>query len=184
MGRPFVDLLTIHIKHAEAYPALVLNAPNLYQWLPYHRAIEKASLFFAIAMIFLFCYVGYQSKVEFEKNIIIKLATASAILTPFVLPHMHERYFFPADVLAIVYAFYFPRFFFVPILVITASFFSYIPVIFFNEVKPTLIPFLAVLMAVALIVTVIDLVRSLYPGLRGGSPASISPDVNESASQN
>jgi Gpi18-like mannosyltransferase len=167
IGRPFVDLLTIHIKHAGEYTnRLVLNAPNLYQWLPYHRAVEKASLFFALACIFLFCYVAYRSKVEVEKNIIIKLATVSAILTPFVLPHMHERYFFPADVLSLVYAFYFPRFFFVPILVVTASFFSYIPVLFFNEMTPVLIPYMAILMALALVVTLVDLVRTLYPGLR------------------
>jgi Gpi18-like mannosyltransferase len=169
MGRPFVDLLLIHVRHAGVYNQLTLNAPNLYQWVAYHREIEKASLFFAMAVIFLFCYVVYQSRVEFEKNIIIKLATASAILIPYVLPHMHERYFFPADVLSIIYAFYFPRFFFIPILVISASFFSYLPVIFFNDLKPVLIPYMAVLMALALIVTMVDLVRTLYPGLRGES---------------
>lgn len=120
-------------------------------------------------MIFLFCFVVYQSRVELERDIIIKLATVSAILTPFVLPHMHERYFFPADVLSIIYAFYFPGFFFIPILVISASFFSYLPVIFFNDLTPLLIPYLAVLMGIALIVTIVDLMRTLYPGLQGES---------------
>ncbi|MGB7925050.1 MAG: hypothetical protein WCF57_17550 [Pyrinomonadaceae bacterium] len=169
MGRPFVDLLLIHIRHAGVYSQLTLNAPNLYQWLAYHREIEKASLFFAMAVIFLFCYVVYRSRVEFEKNIIVKLATVSTILMPFVLPHMHERYFFPADALSIIYAIYFPRLFFIPLLVISASFFSYLPVIFFNELKPGLIPYMAVLMAIALIVTMVDLVRTLYPGLSDNS---------------
>ena len=170
IGRPFVDLLLIHFRHAGEYSnRLVLNAPNLYQWLPYHRAIEKGSLLFALAMIYLFCLIGYKSRVELGKNIIIKMATCSAILVPFVLPHMHERYFFPADALSLVYAFYFPRFFIVPLLVITASFFSYIPVLFFNDVKPTGIPYMAGLMALALIITMVDLVRSLYPGLQSAS---------------
>jgi Gpi18-like mannosyltransferase len=176
MGRPFVDLLLIHKRHAGAYNQLTLNAPNLYQWLVYHRVIEKASLFFAMGVIFLFCFVVYKSRVELEKNIIIKLASVSAILVPFVLPHMHERYFFPADALSIIYAFYFPRFFFIPLLVISASFFSYLPVLFFNELKPTLIPYMAVLMAIALIVTMVDLVRTLYPGLRGEQRMADSPD--------
>lgn len=175
MGRPFLDLLLIHKRHTEAYNQLTLNAPNLYQWLVYHRAIEKASLFFAMGVIFLFCFVVHKSRVELEKNIIVKLATASAILLPFVLPHMHERYFFPADMLSIIYAFYFPRFFFVPLLVISASFFSYLPVLFFNELKPVLIPYMAVLMAIALIVTMVDLVRTLYPALRGESLMADSP---------
>lgn len=110
-----------------------------------------------------------------EKNLIVKLALVSAILMPFTLPHMHERYFFPADVLSIIYAFYFPRFFFIPILVISASFFSYVPVLFFNEVKPVLIPYLSVLMAIALIITIVDLARSLYPNLRRDELTPSSP---------
>jgi hypothetical protein len=43
---------------------------------------------------------------------------------------MHERYFYPADVLAIVYAFYFPKYFYVPIVVIICSFLSYLPYLF------------------------------------------------------
>ena len=171
IGRPFMDLLTIHIKHAQTYSKLTLNAPNIYQWVPYNRSLEKASLFFAAAFIYLFCFVVYKSKVELDKNIIVKLALVSAILTPFTLPHMHERYFFPADVLSIIYALYFPRYFFVPLLVISASFVSYLPFLFFNgEPRPAaLLPMMAVLMALALIVTVFDLVRTLYPGLQSAN---------------
>jgi Gpi18-like mannosyltransferase len=169
IGRPFLELLTIHVKHAETYSAiLTLKAPNVYQWIPYHRAFEKASIFFAAAFVYLFCFIGYKSRVELEKNIIIKLALVSVILVPYTLPQMHERYFFPADVLSIIYAFYFPRFFFIPVLIISASFFSYLPYIFVNlTFRPELIPSLAVLMGIALIITSVDLVRSLYPGLRG-----------------
>jgi len=35
-------------------------------------------------------------------------------LTPFVLPRMHERYFYPADALSLVAAFFNPELWFVP----------------------------------------------------------------------
>jgi hypothetical protein len=38
---------------------------------------------------------------------------------------MHERFFYPADVLAIAYGFYFPKQYYVPVAVGFASFFSY-----------------------------------------------------------
>ena len=186
MGRPFIDLLMIHIKHAQIYDALTLNAPNLYQWMPREPRLAKAAIFFALSCVFLFCFVVYQSKVELEKNRIVRLSLVSLILMPFTLPHMHERYFFPADVLSIIYAFYFPRFFFIPILVISASFFSYfafifndkvhfVALLFFNDLRFVLLPFLAVLMTIALIITVIDLVKSLYPDLRRGNLTPDSP---------
>jgi Gpi18-like mannosyltransferase len=40
------------------------------------------------------------------------------VLVPFVLPSMHERYFYLADVLTLILAFYLPRqLWFVPIIV-------------------------------------------------------------------
>lgn len=42
IGRPFINLLLIHQRHAEASThKLTFNAPSLYQWLPYHRNVEK-----------------------------------------------------------------------------------------------------------------------------------------------
>jgi Gpi18-like mannosyltransferase len=85
----------------------------------------------------------------------------SVLLLPFTLPHMHDRYFFAADVVSIIYAFLRPRHFFVPIIVGAASLFSYFPFLF----KETTISlqYLAILMGVALIVATADLIRSLYP---------------------
>jgi Gpi18-like mannosyltransferase len=73
---------------------------------------------------------------------ILQLATISAVLLPYFLPKMHDRYFFLADVLAIVYAFYFPRYFFLPVLVGLTSLFSYGPFLFGREIIP--LPLLAI----------------------------------------
>jgi hypothetical protein len=38
---------------------------------------------------------------------------------------MHQRYFFPADILSIAFGFYFPGYFYIPILLNLVSYFSY-----------------------------------------------------------
>jgi hypothetical protein len=42
-------------------------------------------------------------------------ALVSLALAPFLLPKMHDRYFYPADVSSIVMAFFLPQFWFVPV---------------------------------------------------------------------
>ena len=165
IGRPFSELISIYWRQAGQYPALTLNAANLYQWLPNDPDhFGKFGILFAAANVFLLCYLCYRSTAAMDRDLILRLALVSAILVPFTLPHMHERYFYPADVLSIVYAFYFPRYFFVPLLIIFASFFSYFPFLFGREIFA--LSHLALLMMIALVVTLVDLVLTLYPNLR------------------
>lgn len=49
----------------------------------------------------------------------------SVIATPYFLPHMHERYFYLADMLSVIYGFYVPRHWYIPIIVVLSSFISY-----------------------------------------------------------
>ena len=164
LGRSIADLLTIYLHQANTYDQLTLNAPNIYQWLPDgQQDIKQASTFFAISIVSLFCLIVYKSEKELSNQLIIKIALVSSILLPYLLPHMHERYFFPADVLSIIYAFFQPKFLFVPILVIFASFFSYFPFLFNRE--PISLSLLAGMMGFVLIVTTVDLIVNLYPKL-------------------
>jgi Gpi18-like mannosyltransferase len=89
---------------------------------------------------------------------------------------MHERYFFAADVVSIIYGFYTPKRFFVPLIVGGASLFSYFPFLF--EEEPIGLQYLAILMGVALIVATADLIKSLYPNLIEQSPSGL-PGVNK-----
>jgi Gpi18-like mannosyltransferase len=81
------------------------------------------------------------------------------LLAPFTLPHMHERYFFAADALALVYAFYFPRYYYLPLLVGGSSLISYTN--FLYGKTPINLSYVAVVMLAALVITAADLLRSL-----------------------
>jgi Gpi18-like mannosyltransferase len=145
IGRPLPELLSIYLRTAEGYPELTVSAPNFYQWFPADEAsrslLTPAALMFAVAVAFLLIVVAYKIRVPIAGGSLIELALVSLLLLPFFLPRMHERYFFPADVLAIVYAFYYPRLFFVPIGIGLISFFAYAPFLFELTVIP--LPMLA-----------------------------------------
>jgi Gpi18-like mannosyltransferase len=161
-GRPLTGLLMTYPAQAGLFPQLTLNAPNLYQWLPNDPgSFAKPGNVLAALLAGLLCLVCWRSEAPLDGDTIVKLSLVSLLLLPFALPHMHERYFFGADVVSIIYAFYAPKHFFVPIIVGGASLFSYFPFLF--RVEPIGLQYLAILMAVALIVVVADLIRSLYP---------------------
>lgn len=53
--------------------------------------------------------VALASRRRVEAQTILLVATASAALLPYVLPKMHDRFFFPADLLTVAFAFARPR---------------------------------------------------------------------------
>ena len=177
-GRPMSELLMTYAGQAGQYSeAWTMYAPNLYQWLPkLYQWLPKytglfqdpsslvgllVSLLFAGSLVCLLCLVSWRSSVPLDKEVIVKLALVSVLLLPFVLPRMHDNYFFAADVVSIIYAFYTPKRFFVPIIVGAASLFSYFPFLFETEEEPISLRYLAILMALALIIVAADLSRSL-----------------------
>jgi len=93
----------------------------------------------------------YKSQVELTSSLLIELSLISVIIMPLVLPKMLDRYFYPADVLSILFAFYFPSYFYIPIGMNIISFFAYQPTLFGTE--PVAIPILAlgILILVAIV---------------------------------
>ena len=80
---------------------------------------------------------------------------------PFTLPGMHERYFFLADVLSVVPAFYRPRLWYVPLLVQTSSLLAYEAYLFHAQSVP--LPALAGLMLAALLIVDFVVLRGTAP---------------------
>lgn len=163
-GRPLIDLMTMHLQQADTFKQLTMNAPNLYQWLPEDFALfGKFGILLAATVVFLYCLSIGKSVVEMNEDLIIKLSLLSVLFMPFFLPRMHERYFFAADMLAIVFAFYNPWYFFVPIVIGLVSLFSYFPFLFGKSVIG--LPYLGLAMAAMVVVVIVDSVRALYPGI-------------------
>ena len=82
---------------------------------------------------------------------------------------MHDRYFFAADVISIIFAFYSPRHFYIPVVIGMSSFLSYFPYLFG---KAGFLPYLAV----AMLAVIIALVREF---LITASTEKTSPKTRE-----
>ena len=94
----------------------------------------------------------------------LKIALVFVLVIPFLLPDMHERYFYLADVISIVYAFYFPRAFYIALIMQLCSLLSYAPYMLGHEVVSLALVAVAVLLIA--ILALADLVLTLYPDLR------------------
>jgi len=118
LGRPFLDALLIYTKQSETFAILSMNAPNLYVLFPreWYSSILPIGIAATIILIAYWIYTTSQNKINLDNKYIILIAFISTALTPFLLPKMHDRYFYPADVLSIVLAFYSPALWFIPVL--------------------------------------------------------------------
>jgi Gpi18-like mannosyltransferase len=105
-GWPLSDLMTIYVRQGSAW--FIGNAPNLWA-IP--AALGHSAAFplgYALAATAAVAVTATCSRRELDSEAVMIAALLSAILLPFLLPKMHERYFFLADVLALVMAYRWP----------------------------------------------------------------------------
>ena len=151
-GRPLDGLFTIYQDQVDLFQTLSLNAPNIYQWFPneWNTVLYPAGWLATIIAVGAFIIAAWQKPTPITPAALVELGLISTILLPFIMPRMHERYFFIADILSIAWAFYFPRYRWIPIVVISASFLSY--AVFLFKFEPVPLGVLAIGMAATLLV--------------------------------
>jgi Gpi18-like mannosyltransferase len=175
LGRDPIELLTVYAmdRQARHVPALSLRAPSLYAYVPtagpYLEALRTLGYVLAAAVILGVCLAVLRRRIELTPDRIVVAATLFAILTPYVLPGMHERYFFLADVLSVLLLTVRRRLWPVPLLVQAGSLLSYLPYLLGGRVPgtpPTAVG--ATLMLAALVIVAYDLLSP--PADRPASP--------------
>ncbi len=159
-GAPPSVLYAAYVEQAGEYPAMTLNAPNLWQLLPDRPDILALPATVAtVVLVLLTVAVVARLRPPEDAVALVRTALLFALLCPFFLPHMHERYFFAADVLAVLYAVVQRGRWAVPLLVVSASLLSYVP--YLARTAPVVpFPVLTLTMALALGVVARDLARS------------------------
>jgi Gpi18-like mannosyltransferase len=134
---------------------LTMNASNWYQWMSaahFEVPFFAGTLMAAIASIVFLIYMCKGVRSGFDEGAwLVSCALLSVTFQPFLLPGVHERYFFAADVIAIVYAFYVPRQWVVACLVQVASGFSYLPFLFKQDLVPGWCLAMAMMVALVLV---------------------------------
>lgn len=113
LGRNFYEMLFTYPDQSGQFSELVKGAANLYQWLPdslypYWPVGAAFTSVFVLAV----ALVVRKSRAVLGPDLLVTLAAFSVLVVPYLLPKMHDRYFFPADALVVVLAFYRPRLWF------------------------------------------------------------------------
>ena len=108
-GRGFWELLTLYLRNTSTIgDGLNYNASTLYALLDFSRLSNEAAARVGIVIAFFFCCAVYVWLVFRHKDINNKTLFGAAVLfcvgVPFLLPHMHDRYFFIADILTLTMA--------------------------------------------------------------------------------
>ena len=118
LGRPLLETLLVYAKQTDTFAVLSMNAPNLYSFFSreWYSPILPIGVTTAIILIACWVYTTSHVKIDLDNKYIILVAVISTALVPFVLPKMHDRYFYSTDVLSIVLAFYWPTLWFIPVL--------------------------------------------------------------------
>lgn len=131
-GRSLFSLVFAYLGQADRFKLASKNAANFYFFLPqswYQAAVIIG--FFLAALILLIWSWTYGVKHDLSSHrALILTALVSVALTPFLLPKMHDRYFYPADVFSLIAAFFIPEIWFIPIAYQLISMLSYMPFLF------------------------------------------------------
>ena len=110
--------MTIYLRQSNTWWFLSSNAPNFYLLIPNKYFQSGTWIGYEVAAICLGLWIFFTAKYNqiLDDKKLVQLAFISVALVPFLLPKMHDRYFYPADVFSLIVAFYWPQFWILPIL--------------------------------------------------------------------
>ncbi|MER5718677.1 glycosyltransferase 87 family protein [Streptomyces sp. NPDC002132] len=179
-------LLTVYARQTGTYRLLSVNAPSVYEFVSAPgdtNLVRGVGVLVAGTLVSLLTALTVWSLRRGRRGLpvsgpavpgltdtrVVLLAACSSIVVPFLLPSMHERYFYVADVLTVLAAFALPRqLWYVPVLVQLSSFGSYLKC---NSAE--LAPYLSMPAHSALmLLALLAMVRTTAHELRGPRAAS------------
>lgn len=104
-----------YLHQAGEYKQLSLNAPSIYQILP--NSVQGGSVpelsnfgtFSTLGVLGVLCVLFFRYRYELDDKMLLLMTYFFVLLIPFLLPHMHERYFFMADIFGLIFVFVYPK---------------------------------------------------------------------------
>ena len=129
LGRPLWETVTLYFNQTGSIGSgLNYNSPSVFAVFTNVKNPSSAAIT-AILLSFFYMVnllaVSWVYRKKMNERAILALCLLFAIGIPFLLPHMHERYFYGADILSLVLAFSIPVYCPVAVLVQFASLLGY-----------------------------------------------------------
>ena len=111
-GRPLLDAVMLYADQADTVgSALNYNAPSLTALLHNPASPESVSRILigcTFLATFAILLAGFLCRHQMDTKCFLCFATLTVLVIPFLLPHMHDRYFYAGDVLTLILAFCIP----------------------------------------------------------------------------
>ncbi len=126
-GYPVNGTFLTILAETNAFNTLTMNDPNIHVFFSEQYLNILAPLGLCIGA----CICGYLiwyaifTKADLDQGRLLVFIVLIAVVMPFVLPKMHERYFYPAALISILLPFYSPRLRLVPLVLQCTSLLSY-----------------------------------------------------------
>lgn len=128
-GRPFWEAFTIYFDTAHTIGlGLNYNSPSFLALISGDAgtsAVSAGSITFTFLYVFMIFFWMWRRRKSLGSETLLYAALLFVVGIPFLLPHMHDRYFFMADVLTLLPAILYPPFASVTILASFASLLCY-----------------------------------------------------------
>lgn len=110
LGKPPGDILGVYFHQTVEYQGyLTLNAPSIYALIPRGLEVETApaarfGILCAFLCLGLLLLILFRYRRWVTDQILLTAAVLMSVGIPLFLPHMHDRYFFLADILTLCWA--------------------------------------------------------------------------------
>lgn len=153
-GQSFITLLGIYVHQMGMVSYLSMNSPNLFGYFNYNPNTQFGVIGYILLLIFFISiiYIAIKKPGIYKDKMIIVLAFTSLLITPFLMPKMVERYFYPAAVASLLLLFVTPRIWIVPLLTNLITWFSFFPFIFEMQIIVLPIPWLSFFMFITVVI--------------------------------
>jgi Gpi18-like mannosyltransferase len=164
--RPLIDIILFSTNQLTAFDALQNIAPGIAMALSDETTqsmITGVALMMALISMGAFCILIWRSskRILIDPDLIVRLSFLWVLYVPYILPKMHERYFYAADVLSVVMAFFMRKHYWVPLVVITVSFMSLVTYMR-GDVLTFPFPYASLALAITVIILVCEIARDLF----------------------
>lgn len=132
LGKPLGDILSVYVGQTqEGAGSLNYNSASIYSFLPYGASVAeapaaRAGILAAFGLVLLLLGALFVFRRRLTDSALLSAGVVLALGVPFLLPYMHDRYFFLADVLTLVWACAMPRNLLAPALAQLASLSAYL----------------------------------------------------------
>ena len=110
-GRSFPDTFGIYVNQTNAYPYLSLSAPSFWSLVPnsFYDDLTPMPVLLAGILVLLLLYCFLRRFPAPTPGDLVVLGYIFSLAIPWLLPKMHERYFYLAEMLSILYVARYPR---------------------------------------------------------------------------